>query len=149
MKIRPRSRCKRGFLHGGGKPWTGLATISASLKRDLLLYFPELELIELNGKVHVYRRLDTHIVSSDNWMVYEFTLQIPPGAWLLEHLLKHDSYRIFKTDKFRLQRAMWQYDAEVKLEESKFDKKVQEIKDRLKEDLLFLYTGRESIIVPS
>lgn len=84
------SKGRRGSLPKGCESWLN---VPPSLKKILLSLDAAIELIHYKRKYYLYRVIYRGGVSSDDTLIKEFQLQAPPGAWLVEHLAAHDSYK--------------------------------------------------------
>jgi hypothetical protein len=94
-KPRHLTRCRRRNLFGGGQPFTGLASIPKDLLDRVLQIDHTLELIQIGGTVHCYRRTKPAVTTSDDILVHQFQLKYPPGEWLIECLHTCDTWKRF------------------------------------------------------
>lgn len=81
---------RRGSLPKGCESWLN---VPEHLKKILLQLYPEVEILYYKRQWYLYRVIHRGGIKSDDELVKEFQLQTPPGAWLLDHLAYHDSYK--------------------------------------------------------
>ena len=123
-----------------GKVWYN---VPDSLKKELNTHFPDVELIFHNGKYQVYRVLQKKN-GSDDILLHEFTVQDPLGPWLVAHMLKHDSYRMFNFNN-REQRVFDLFENEYTKHDEMLERKRREGNQRLAEAYKFMDNERVSV----
>lgn len=114
-----------------GRSWEGINT---SLKNSILQLFPEVELIKYRERYSLYRVIGKGGTPNNDLLIHEFTLKVPPGPWLLQHLLKHDAYRLFGVSPLnKYQKFMDNLEAEKK---KKLDNYFDDYKSQIKKSVL-------------
>lgn len=128
----------RGQLPNGGEPFRGLASIPKSLKKELYDYDRQFELHEINKRVHAYRK---SLSKSNNLgrpaevLCYQFTLQHPPGPWLLTLLKRSDMWRQFGNNSKAVRQRLSKIPERTELLEQKIEEDISEVSDGIKGDV--------------
>lgn len=135
--MRPKTRCYRGQIPGGGKAFSGKAAISPDIKQSILQIDKDLELHDFGPSgVHLYRVKNRGPAPSSDFLVHQFALKYDPGSWLIQCLKECDMWTRYGSPQRSVRKQLEQYEAPMDKFEREALLRVNEISEAIAPDII-------------